>query len=173
MSHSHYQSFLVPIQITTVKTCRCYEQYQRQLKRSTSSYVEFDYSIEKAFSYRKYFNQQGLLYHFCINCLFDIVSSIPMRIIEYEILRGHMGCIFKFRHRGMVLGESCSLCINYSIKHYSAMFFMTIQMKKALVFLASILVMIIQEFAEIVAYVLQKNAMNFLQKNSIQDLITR
>ena len=126
MSHSHYQSFLVPMQITTVKTCRCYVNYWIQLKRSTSPYVEFNYSIEKSFSYRKYFSQQGLLYHFCINCLFDIVSSIPMRIIEYEMVRGHMGCIFKFRHKGMALGESCRTCINYTVKYYSTMFFTTI-----------------------------------------------
>ena len=126
MSHRHYQSFLIPMNITTVKTCRCYEYYWRQLKRSPAPYIEFDYLIERAFSYRKYFSQVGLLYHFCINCLFDIVSSIPMRIIEYEMLRGHMGCIFKFRHNGMALGESCPACINYLIQRYSAMFFMTI-----------------------------------------------
>ena len=126
MNHNHYQSFLVPMQITTVKSCRCYQGYWRALKMSTSPYFEFNYSIEKAFSYRKYFSQQGLLYHFCINCFFDIVSSIPMRIIEYDMLRGHMGCIFKFRHKGMVLGECCSKCINYSVQHYSTMFFTTI-----------------------------------------------
>ena len=126
MNHNHYESFLIPMHITTVKSCRCYGEYWKAIKMSTSPYVQFNYSIEKTFCYRKYFSQQNLLYHFCINCFFDVVSSIPMRIIEYEILRGHMGCIFKIRHKGMVLGECCSICVNYTIKHYSTMFFTTI-----------------------------------------------
>ena len=91
----------------------------------TSPYVEFNYS-KKTFCYRKYFYHQNLLYHFCINCFFDVVLSIPMRIIEHEILRGHMDCIFKIRHKSMVLGECCPICVNYTIKHYSTMFFTTV-----------------------------------------------
>ena len=125
-SHEHYKSFLVPIGNTSVKSCRCYQNYWRHLKLSTSQFIEFNYSIEKAFSYRKYFPYDGLLYHFCINCLFDVVSSIPIRIIELEMQSGHMGCIFKFRQGSMVLGQSCTACVNYSVRHYSSMFFTTI-----------------------------------------------
>ena len=122
-THSHYQSFLIPMENTTVKTCRCYYNYWQQLKLSTYPIVEFNYSIERSFSYRKYFFHEGLLYHFCINCLFDVVCSIPMQIMEIEMQRGHMGCIFRFRHKTMPLGEACSACINYSIRHYSRLFF--------------------------------------------------
>ena len=122
---NHYES-LIPMYITTVKSCRCYKKYWKAIKMLTSPYVEFDYSIEKTFSYRKYFYHQNLLYHFCINCFFDVVSSIPMRIIEHEILRGHMGCIFKIRHKSIMLGECCPICVNYTIKHYSTMFFTTV-----------------------------------------------
>ena len=48
-------------------------------------------------------------------CFFDIVLSIPMEIIEYENLKGHMGC---FKYKSMVLGESCSTCVNYIIEHW-------------------------------------------------------
>ena len=122
---NHCES-LIPLYITTVKSCKCYEQYWKAMKMLTSPYVEFNYSIEKTFSYRKYFYHQNLLYHFCINCFFDTVSSIPMRIIEDEILKGHIGCIFKIRHTNMVLGECCPICVNYTIKHYSTMFFTTV-----------------------------------------------
>ena len=125
-SHSHYQSFFVPMGNTTVKTCRCYQNYWKQLKLSTSPIIEFNYAIERSFSYRKYFSHEGLLYHFCINCLYDIACSIPIKIIEFEMQKGHMGCIFKFRHNGISLGESCSACVNYLIRHYSGMFFITI-----------------------------------------------
>ena len=125
-SHSHYQSFFIPMANTTVKTCRCYEKYWRQLKLSTSPTIEFNYAIERSFSYRKYFSDQGLLYHFCINCLFDVVCSIPIQIVEFEMRKGHMGCIYKFRHNGIALGESCSACVNYVMRHYTGVFFITI-----------------------------------------------
>lgn len=125
-SHNHYQSFFIPMAKTTVKTCRCYEKYWRQLKLSTSEMLEFNYAIERSFSYRKYFADQRLLYHFCINCLFDVACSIPMHIIEFEMRKGHMGCIFKFRHNAMALGESCSACVNYVMHRYTGMFFITI-----------------------------------------------
>ena len=119
---NHYES-LIPIDITTVKSCRCYREYWKAIKMLTSPNVEFDYSIEKTFSFRKYFYHQNLLYHFCINCFFDIVLSIPMEIIEYENLKGQMGC---FKNKSMVLGESCPTCVNYIIEHYSMMFFTTV-----------------------------------------------
>ena len=125
-SHSHYQSYLVPMSNTTVKTCRCYEKYWRQLKVLTFPVVEFNYAIEKSFSYRKYFPHEGLLYHFCINCLNDIVNSIPLRIIEFEMQKGHIGCIFKVRYHCILLGQSCPACVNYIIRRYSSMFFITV-----------------------------------------------
>ena len=71
---NHYES-LILLCITTVKSCRCYEQYWKTMKMLKFPYVEFDYSIEKTLSYRKYFYRQNLLYHFCINCFFDLVLS--------------------------------------------------------------------------------------------------
>ena len=117
---------LILMDITTIKSCRCYREYWKGIKMSTSPYVEFDYSIEKTLSYRKYFYHQNLLYHFCISCFFDVVSSIPMEIIENEILKSYMGCIFKIRHKDMVLSECCPICVNYTIKHYTTMFFTTL-----------------------------------------------
>ena len=116
---NHYESS-IPLCITTVKSSKCYEQYWKTMKMLKFPYVEFNYSIEKTFSYRKYFYRQNLLYHFCINCFFDLVLSIPMEIIEYENLRGHMSC---FRHKSMLLGNCCPICVNYTIEHYTTMFF--------------------------------------------------
>lgn len=123
---NRYDESLIWMDITTVKSCKCYREYWKSIKMSTSLYVEFDYSIEKTLSYRKYCYHQKLLYHFCINCLSDVVSSIPMKIIKDEILRGNMNCIFKNRHESMVLSKCCRLCVDYTIKHYSTMFFTTI-----------------------------------------------
>ena len=123
---NHNDEFLILTNITTVKSCRCYTEYWKSIKMSTPPYVEFDYSIEITLSYRKYFHHQNLLYHFCINCFSYVVSSISTKIIEDEILRGHIGCIFKNRHESMALSNCCRLCVNYIIKHYSTMFFTTV-----------------------------------------------
>ena len=56
---------LIPLKITTIKSCKCYTDYWKTMKMSTFPYVEFNYSIEKTFSYRKYFYRQDLFYHFC------------------------------------------------------------------------------------------------------------
>ena len=87
-------------------------------------YFCLNYSIEKTFSYRKYFYRQDLFCHFCINCFFEIVLSIPLDIIEYENLKGHMGC---FKSENLVLKDDCCQgCVNYIIEHYSTMFLTTI-----------------------------------------------
>ena len=112
---------LILLNQTTVKSCKCYEQYWKTMKTSAFPFVEFNYSIEKTLSFRIY--RQDLLYHFCINCFYDIVLSIPMEIIEYENLKGHMGC---FKYKSMVLGEPCPMCVNYIIEYYSIMFFTTV-----------------------------------------------
>ena len=112
---------LILLNQTTVKSCKCYEQYWKTMKTSAFPFVEFNYSIEKTLSFRIY--RQDLLYHFCINCFYDIVLSIPMEIIEYENLKGRMGC---FRLKSMLLGDCCQMCINDIIEHYSMMHFITI-----------------------------------------------
>ena len=65
---------LILLNQTTVKSCKCYEQYWKTMKTSAFPYVEFNYSIEKTLSFR--IHRQDLLYHFCINCFYDIVLKL-------------------------------------------------------------------------------------------------
>ena len=115
---------ITPIQMTTIKSCKCYTEYWKTMKKLTFSYVEFDYSIERTFSYRKYFYRRDLFYHFCINCFFEIVLSIPLDVIKYENLNGHLGC-FK-SEKTLLENDSCVGCVNYIIEHYSTFFLTTI-----------------------------------------------
>ena len=117
-----YES-LILLHLTTVKSCKCYEQYWKRTKTLFFPFIEFNYSIEKTLSFRIYLYRQNLLYHFCINCFYDVVLSIPIEIIEYENLKGHMGC---FRPKSMLLGDCCQMCVKYIIEHYSMMHFTTI-----------------------------------------------
>ena len=118
------QREFISLKITTIKSCKCYTEYWKTMKMSRISFVGFDYLIEKTFSYRKYFYYQDLFYHVCINCFFEIVLSIPLDIIEYENLKGHMSC---FKSKKMLLQDDCCpRCVNYIFEHYSTMFLTTI-----------------------------------------------
>ena len=55
---------LILLNQTTVKSCKCYEQYWKTMKTSAFPYVEFNYSIEKTLSFC--IHRQDLLYHFAI-----------------------------------------------------------------------------------------------------------
>ena len=82
MSHSHYRDCVIPLSNTTVKSCKCYVEYWKLLKQLKIPFCQFDYALEKAFTYRKYFADDKVLYHFCINCLHEVITNIPMRIFE-------------------------------------------------------------------------------------------
>ena len=126
-NHAHYEQHLIPMTETVIKSCKYYESYWVKLKELKFPVIEFDYSVEKAFSYRKYFSNDKILFHFCINCLNEIISNIPLRIIEFEITRkGNMQCIYKVKHNIMPLGQCCYSCINFVIHRYSSCFFKTV-----------------------------------------------
>ena len=124
---SRYQQYYIPLSSTCVKSCRCYEEYWKSLKAKTVEYVEFDYSIEKAFSYRKYFEEDAILYHFCINCLHEIAVTIPITVINFEIyLRKRGLCIHKFKNNALTLGDVCGKCVNLIIDRFSSEFFIDV-----------------------------------------------
>ena len=106
------QPHLIPISNTVIKTCPCYENYWIQLKKVSFEVVEFGYRV--------------MLFHFCINCLHEIISSIPFRIIEFEMQRGFIQCIFKIKHNVIPVSHCCRPCMNFVIHRYSGCFFKTV-----------------------------------------------
>ena len=120
MSHTHYKHCLIPLSSTGVKSCRCYKDYWKPLRAANVPYVQFDYSIEKAFSYRKYFDEDAILYHFCINCLHQIVIAIPTTVINMEIFLRKRGlCIHKVKNNTFTLGEMCTNYVNLIIGRFA------------------------------------------------------
>ena len=127
MNHSHYQDCCIPLSDTVVKRCKCYVEYWKRLKERKNPFVQFDYSIEKAFTYRKYFKDDNLLYHFCINCLHEVTMNILMNIIQFEVfMRRRAACIFKFKQNSIPLGEVCCVCINLIVHCFSCNFFIDV-----------------------------------------------
>ena len=115
---------LIPVKVTTFKSCKCYTDYWKTIKLLTLPCVVFDYSIEKTLSFRKYFYDRKLFYHFCVQCFYEIVLSIPLDVIEHENLNGHLGCLKS--HEMLLKNDCCLGCINYIIEHYSTLFLTTI-----------------------------------------------
>ena len=127
MSQSHYQHCHIQLSSTWVRSCRCYEQYWKSLKAANVQYVQFDYSIEKAFSYRKYFHEDAVLYHFCINCLHQITTAIPTIVINWEIFLRKRGlCVHKFKNNTLPLGEVCTNCVNLIVGRFGGDFLINI-----------------------------------------------
>ena len=110
-----------------IKSCNCYQSYWKKVREeSLVNSVNFDHSIEKVFSYRKYFLAGKAIYHCCENCLSQIIAAIPLTIIDFTILKGQMKCIYNIRHNFISLRESCHGCINFVIANYSSSFFVEI-----------------------------------------------
>ena len=119
-----YQQCEVPLGQTTVRCCRCYSDYWKFLKGQKTAHIAFDYSIEKAFFYRKYFNEEGILYHFCINCLYELTATVPMVLISFEIQTKVCGlCLWRFKQNRIPLGEVCSACVDAVLQHIGSRFF--------------------------------------------------
>ena len=115
---------IILIKKTTIKSCKCYTDYWKTIKKSTFRYVEFNYSIEKTFSCRKYFSRYDLFCHFCINCFYEVVLIIPLDVIQDENLNGHMGCLKS--GKTLLKDDCCVTCVNYIIEHYDTLFLTTI-----------------------------------------------
>ena len=127
MNHSHYKECFIPLTNTTIKSCKCYAKYWKELRGKKNPFLQLDYSVEKAFTYRKYFGDDKILYHFCINCLHEIIANVPMRIFEFELtMKGRAGCIFKYKHNSIPLAECCCSCINFVIHRFSSNFFIDV-----------------------------------------------
>ena len=120
-------SYLIPLHNTKVRCCKCYQSYWKKVKESKNSLIDFDDSIEKVFSYRKYFGDAQTLNHFCKNCLSDGMYRIPYEIVKFEAkVRGKMNCIWKFKSGEIPMTKCCCGCINFIVCNYGSCFLIEI-----------------------------------------------
>lgn len=118
--------YLIKLDKVTIKSCNCYQSYWKKVRESKDLVVNFDQSIEKVFSYKKYYRAGKVIYHCCENCLSEIIAAIPLTIINFTILKGQMKCIYNIRHNFISLRECCNDCINFLMTNYSSCFFVEI-----------------------------------------------
>ena len=68
----HQQLLVIDGQLT-IKCCKCYEFYWKNINSSQSNDYKFDESIEKYKSIRKFFILENVLFHYCFPCLKEVL----------------------------------------------------------------------------------------------------
>ena len=113
--------YVISLDDTTIKSCKCYQTYWKNVRRSKNPLIEFDVSIEKVSTYRKYYVDGKSIYHICKNCLNQAIPLIPLRIIEFETtMKGRLTCISELRNNRILIDDCCDGCINFVIYNFSS-----------------------------------------------------
>lgn len=109
----------------TINTCSCYENYWRLLRKSCNpnNILNFDESIKKVESFRMHFDEEKEIFHFCINCMIKLFSTIPKSTLNRYQSRFKGGCILKFVNGEVPIKEVCKGCIIFSLTDFSDGFF--------------------------------------------------
>ena len=61
--------------LISIICCVCYEDYWKNLRKSKESVKEFDYSIERKKTFRKFFSEEKTLFHSCVDCFKKVVFN--------------------------------------------------------------------------------------------------
>lgn len=111
----------------SIASCKCYQYYWRSMKKSNKENLVFDRSIERFKSFRKYFEEEKNLFHFCINCFNELVMNIPIDILKFEVNQRQRGdCILQNTLGLMEDEDVCKSCINFIIRNFSGNCFVKI-----------------------------------------------
>ena len=91
--------YKISLKDTSIKSCKCYESYWKNVINSKNPVIHFDASIEKELTYRKYYADGKSIYHICKSCLSQAICLIPLTIIEFEMrIKRRLACIFELRN---------------------------------------------------------------------------
>ena len=76
-------------------------------------------------SYRKFYQEDGVLFHFCMDCFGLLLRSVSFGLVEFEIrFRCRSGCVASV----LMGGDSlvCDSCVNFVIENFSGDYFKTV-----------------------------------------------
>ena len=112
--------YKISLKDTSIKSCKCYESYWKNVINSKNPVIHFDASIEKELTYRKYYVDGKSIYHICKSCLSQAICLIPSTIIEFETtIKRRLTCISKLRNSYILIEDCCQSCINFVIFNFS------------------------------------------------------
>ena len=115
------KEMILPFNDISVKCCKCYVDYWKSIRKlKGSNIVQHDSTIEKVKTFRKYFPEEKILLHFCVECFQKVLLSIPPRVVVSEMvshLRG--GCVGYFMINEKTCEEICDTCIMFVVERFS------------------------------------------------------
>ena len=113
--------YKISIKDISIKSCKCYESYWKNVINSKNPVINFDASIEKELTYRKYYVDGKSIYHICKSCLSQAICLIPLTIIEFETrIKRRLICISKLRNSYILIEDCCQGCIDCVILNFSS-----------------------------------------------------
>ena len=116
-----FKDYKILLKDTSIKSCKCYEAYWKNVINSKIPVIHFDALIEKELTYRKYYVKGKSIHHICKNCLNQAICSIPSTIIEFETtMKRRLTCISELRNNSILIGDCCDGCINFVIFNFSS-----------------------------------------------------
>ena len=111
----------------SIASCKCYQYYRRNILKKNNEETVFDRSTERFKSFRKYFEEEKKLFHFCINCFNELVLNILIEILKFEVNQRERGeCILQNTLGLMEDEDVCKSCINFIIRNFSGNCFIKI-----------------------------------------------
>ena len=128
MNSEEEKNYIVPLESTIMKCCRCYANYWKDMRNARESHFVFDYSIEKEKTFRKFFCTERTLFHFCVVCFKKAVFANQFLIVgvrEY-FMEGHFNkflvsdgtCISGILRGNFDAKNTCSGCVNFMIGRF-------------------------------------------------------
>ena len=113
--------YKISLKDKSIRSCKCYETYWKNVINSKNPVIHFDASVEKDLTYKKYDVNAKLIYHICKNCLNQAICLIPSTIIEFETtIKRRLICISKLRNSYILIDNCCQGCINFVIFNFSS-----------------------------------------------------
>ena len=121
------KNYLIQFDLIKVKCCGCYENYWNGIRKSNETMYNFDYSIEKNKSFRKFFQQEMILFHFCESCLKKAIFNIQFVIVSFreyffqqfnKFLVADDTCIADFLNGKTNVKNICNDCIQFAARRF-------------------------------------------------------
>ena len=123
---SDFQKITLPINDElTIKCCKCYESYWKELKSAAGVYHVFNESIEKNKSIRRFFSEVKVLFHYCFPCLKEVMIKKKIVVVKdsdlikakdvFKSIVAESSCIAAVLNQTQDIETICSSCINFML----------------------------------------------------------
>ena len=121
--------------LISIICCVCYEDYWKNLRKSKESVKEFDYSIERKKTFRKFFSEEKTLFHSCVDCFKKVVFNHQddfsvMNVGDYfwfgqynKHWTSQYSCLGDIiEGKSVDIGKTCGVCVGKVLMNFKSDF---------------------------------------------------